>query len=100
MPFGDLRALLVLNNEAKAAKERLLYRGRKSEGVQEAIYRSAFLQTIALLSAEGEHSGLGSRTLEFYDGITENFGSRDYDAVQKLLEKRLKKGQHIPDKHE
>jgi hypothetical protein len=100
MPFGDLRALLVLNHEAKDASKRYLGSGQEAIGrLEEAVYRSGFLQTIALLSAEGEHNGLGPRTLGFYDNITEKFGSKNYDTVQKLLEKVLKEG-YIPDKDE
>jgi len=57
---------------------------------REAIYRGAFLQTVALLHESGFRGGLGDIPLIFYEQLAIEFGKRNYDEVSKLIQERIK----------
>ena len=70
-----------MNDEARTESKRLFGRGR----TKEAIYRGAFLQTAALFYQDGINK-LSDGILENYYDLIEEFGRRNYDKVNQLIE--------------
>lgn len=81
---AEYKALLTMNRDAK----------RTGDPAVEAIYRTGFLQTVALLHESGHYYfqiGRGDQYFAFYEELVEKFDKRKYDEVSKLLEEKIEK---------